>query len=36
MALNYIWISFFFIAFVVSLVRLIFFGVTMDGYHEDW
>lgn len=26
MALNYIWISFFFIAFVVSLVRLIFFG----------
>ncbi|MBQ7687547.1 MAG: spore maturation protein [Bacteroidaceae bacterium] len=26
MALNYIWISFFLIAFVVSLVRLIFFG----------
>ena len=26
MALNYIWISFFFIAFIVSLVRLIFFG----------
>ena len=28
MALNYIWISFFFIAFVVSLVRLLFFGNT--------
>jgi len=28
MALNYIWISFFLIAFVVSLVRLLFFGAT--------
>lgn len=28
MALNYIWIAFFFIAFIVSLVRLIFFGDT--------
>ena len=28
MALNYIWIAFFFIAFIVSLIRLIFFGDT--------
>ena len=28
MALNYIWIAFFFIAFIVSLIRLIFFGNT--------
>ena len=28
MALNYIWIGFFLIAFVVALVRLIFFGDT--------
>ena len=28
MALNYIWIAFFLIAFVVSLIRLIFFGNT--------
>lgn len=28
MALNYIWIAFFFIAFIVSLIRLVFFGDT--------
>lgn len=33
MALNYIWIAFFFIAFVVSLIRLIFFG-DMDVFPE--
>lgn len=28
MALNYLWIAFFLIAFVVALIRLIFFGDT--------
>jgi spore maturation protein SpmA/spore maturation protein SpmB len=33
MALNYIWVGFFLIAFVVALVKLIFFGDTEIFYH---
>ena len=41
MALNYLWIAFFIIAFVVALIRLIFFGDTeifkliVDGTFES-
>jgi spore maturation protein SpmA len=33
MALNYIWIAFFLIAFVIALIRLIFFGDTEIFMH---
>jgi spore maturation protein SpmA len=41
MALNYLWIAFFLVAFVVALIRLIFFGDTeifkliVDGTFES-
>ena len=41
MVLNYIWIAFFLIAFVVALGKLIFAGdtavfiIALAGYHED-
>jgi len=33
MALNYIWIAFFLIAFIIALIRLIFFGDTEIFMH---
>src|ERR1700743_1868692 len=33
MALNYIWVSFFVIAFVIALIRLVFFGDTEIFMH---